>query len=612
MSISPLGDIYLLVEGAIYRGEPRSNLQDPSQWKRYSQSNWQSLASYGELILALDSSGGLYRLDGDIATPYTLTPLEGQATIQRIAALEGVLRVDDSAGGTTFLSSGLSKLTREAVGVWGVTPEGNGLVFLKEPADFSYFRFLETSWQEEQFSVAIDGPRSNNFYRLALTRSGTLASVNGGRYYDRYHNPGILQLYDGKSWQAIDHVQIQKQYQKTFLDPVDVIEADIYGKRELFVATWGEGLYRFDALDLKEQYTLGNSSLKAAIANHPNYVRVSSLMLDKDGTLWMAQGGGGSSSDVPIISSLSPEGHWQAYDYSLGKGSNAFGKFLAMPRGNIKYLLDFFLSAKGEGLTIIDNKGTANSDDDELWHFSSFLDNEGNGVRPSKINTMALDREGKLWMGSDIGPFSLNTPELAPQGNQPPRIYRPIGGEEPPYYRVLDNISITAIEVDPMDNKWVGTKDQGVYLLSPDMSRILAHYTIENSPLLDNQVADLAYDENRGLLYIGTSFGLNILEAPSGDSFSESVYSPMVYPNPLRPEDPDLIFVEPLPIGAKVLMYSPAGSLVKSLVATEVKLKISPYASDGKRLPTGIYHILVLPSEKSKPIHLKVAIVSED
>ena len=77
-------------------------------------------------------------------------------------------------------------------------------------------------------------------------------------------------------------------------------------------------------------------------------------------------------------------------------------------------------------------------------------------------------------------------------------------------YEVITGQYITSIAVDPVNNKWLGTKE-GVFVLSADGSDILAHYDTDNSPLLDDEIETILVHPGNGIAYIATRRGLSSL-----------------------------------------------------------------------------------------------------
>ena len=74
--------------------------------------------------------------------------------------------------------------------------------------------------------------------------------------------------------------------------------------------------------------------------------------------------------------------------------------------------------------------------------------------------------------------------------------------------KVLSGENILSMAVDGANRKWIGTADGGLFLLSPDGLKTIAHFTKSNSPIFSNRVNSLAIDDKSGEVFIGTSRGL--------------------------------------------------------------------------------------------------------
>jgi hypothetical protein len=57
---------------------------------------------------------------------------------------------------------------------------------------------------------------------------------------------------------------------------------------------------------------------------------------------------------------------------------------------------------------------------------------------------------------------------------------------------------ITDIAVDGANNKWIGTADSGLFLVSPNGQETKYHFTINNSPLPSNVINDVAINNLTG------------------------------------------------------------------------------------------------------------------
>ena len=149
------------------------------------------------------------------------------------------------------------------------------------------------------------------------------------------------------------------------------------------------------------------------------------------------------------------------------------------------------------------------------------------------VRSIALDKNGQLWIGTDIGlrvlyntsnffnDDDLTTDEIVILDNGIPK-------------ELLQDQFISDIKVDGSNNKWVGTLDSGVFYFSPNGQTTIYHFTKDNSPLPSNAINDIALDESNGIVYIATSNGLVSFRSGASSPLDdlESAYA---YPNPVRP-----------------------------------------------------------------------------
>ena len=119
--------------------------------------------------------------------------------------------------------------------------------------------------------------------------------------------------------------------------------------------------------------------------------------------------------------------------------------------------------------------------------------------------------------------------------------------------------------VDGVGNKWIGT-DNGIFVVSPDGSDSVAHYTAENSPLVNDQVNSIAIDPARGETYAGTPAGISRFSTifKQGQPDYTGI---RVYPNPVvqtaegTPSGSPTVYIDGLVAGSTVQIFSLAGKL---------------------------------------------------
>lgn len=108
-----------------------------------------------------------------------------------------------------------------------------------------------------------------------------------------------------------------------------------------------------------------------------------------------------------------------------------------------------------------------------------------------RVACMYIDGDNSIWLGSDKGITILYS-----KNNQNKR-------------NVLENISVTTIYKDSKQNIWVGSFNDGVYLLNKN-ARQMAHYThIAGQRSLSNNQIRTIIEDRSGKMWIGTFFGLN-------------------------------------------------------------------------------------------------------
>ena len=164
--------------------------------------------------------------------------------------------------------------------------------------------------------------------------------------------------------------------------------------------------------------------------------------------------------------------------------------------------------------------------------------------------------------------------------------------------------------VDGANRKWIGTYGSGLYLVSPDGTEILEHFTAEESPLLSNTINSLAINPATGEVMIGTDVGLCAYQShvtvPASALEKSSV---KVYPNPVRPEYSGNIILGGLTADADVKVVSTGGQTVaggSSVGGTFVWDGCDLY---GQRVASGVYYFMVSTARADRGIVAKVIVL---
>lgn len=458
---------------------------------------------------------------------------------------------------------------------------------------------------KEYYTIYDDSPLDNNYF-YATAQSGRYYAVSGARTHDRGNVDGMIKIKDGNHWTNIEEGHVMPTPQLPFLDIVSIV-ADSRDKKHFFAGSWGEGLYEFRDDKLYKHYHLDNSPLLSALPNNADkdrYVRVGSLAWDERNKLWLAQG----SATTPIWS-LSDKGEWTGYAYPEIAENNSFGKMTALP-GGVKWLLIHHRgSGASNGVFLFDDHNTPDLADDDKLFVSQFADRSGKLIAATEYYDMAIDHNGSAWIGTNKGPICVHNASRVLRNPNPPIAVRPIGGKEPNLFYVLDNVPASAIAVDHLNNKWIGTLGDGLYLLSEDGTETLGHWTSNNSPLVNDVITSLVLEPESSILYVGTPTGLMTLYLGDGNTFAEIRNNAYVYPNPLRPEDPDKITLAGLEQGCTVRIVDVAGRLLFTQQALTSELSFTPRMPNGERYPSGVYQAVIASPQGDKSYVLRFTIV---
>jgi ligand-binding sensor domain-containing protein len=254
----------------------------------------------------------------------------------------------------------------------------------------------------------------------------------------------------------------------------------------------------------------------------------------------------------------------------------------------------FAVTVGDVGLYYFNENGTYNdpTDDDMGWI------RESNGLLSSSITSLALDKLGSLWVGTNVGVSFIPDPS-----NPTSRITT---------VTALRQQTINDIEVDPLNQKWVATV-QGLYHLSEDGTTVINSYTSENSPLPSDDIKSVTVDGTNGIVYIGTDFGLTALKT-SSIAPNENMDNLFVYPNPLivKGTTSTNVTIRGLISDTSIKVLSVSGQLINEFVTPGGSIAFwDAKDMDGNYVPSGIYLIVAYDEDGSNVATAKVAILRE-
>ncbi|HLN52273.1 MAG TPA: two-component regulator propeller domain-containing protein [Lentimicrobium sp.] len=438
----------------------------------------------------------------------------------------------------------------------------------------------------------LNGPDFPDAFALSAAKNDVWV-VPGGRnlsFEPLYREARFAGFVNG-TWKTVDDEQ--DSFLSDYRDAFSVA-VNPNNPKNVFIGTMGYGLLEYTDGVFTARYTPENSSLQTHVSA-PSRVDVTGLIFDSDNNLWVV-----NSSASSLLSRKTPAGEWRSY--SLGSSASGVDvDKIVIDFDNQKWLL-------GRNLNLYvfnDNNTPDNPSDDKTKRLSSAA---GNGALPGAfVRSIAVDREGLVWLGTDKGVAVFYSPQnvFAGQNFDAQKVLI----EQDGYGQyLLETETVTAIAIDGSNRKWFGTDRAGLFLMSDDGTKQIAHFTEENSPLLSNSITALTLTEE-GELFIATTKGIISYRSeavPPKETLSEV----QVFPNPVYSNFTGNIAIRGLVENSTVKITDVAGNLVYSTEAQGGQAIWNGYNFDGKKATTGVYLVFISNSDGSKTEVTKIMIIN--
>ena len=489
------------------------NLIDFQQWQTVIVGNYHSASTVGNSLYSVRANAVVYKINGASVNSVLTLPL---------------LPLDVEEVGSNFIFS-----TTNTVYVYD---ENMQLVNSFQPTvDFDTnftsatllddFIYIGT----ENFGV-LKGQISDNSTYVDIMPNGPLYNetfkINAENFvwasfgdYTSAFDPAPersrgLSYYRNETWQNIpyDSVLGAKNLNTISINP--------FKSNQVFISSFLNGILELNNFEPTVLYNEDNSGLESMASN--TSIRVSAATFDRNGILWSLT----SRAPNPLKSYDPSTGNWQGHNFTSlieNPSGDEFGFFdIDIDNNGTKWIGSY-----SNGLLAY-NESIGNN---PLRNINS----EAQNVLPfSRFTAVAVDNSSQLWVGTTKGLRVLyNTIGFYEDPN--PTLSQIIILEDGIPKELLENQSISDIEVDGSNNKWIATADSGVFYFSSDGQKTIYHFTTDNSPLPSNRINDIALDLDNGIVYIASSRGLMAFKA-GGSKPEDTLENAFAYPNPVRPE----------------------------------------------------------------------------
>ena len=443
------------------------------------------------------------------------------------------------------------------------------------------------------------GPHTNHFGFMLFTYN-RLYTCNGD-----YNYSSPIQILNNNEWTIYQHEGISEQtgvsFQGSFcldIDPTN-IEHVFAGSRN--------GLYEYLNGKFVKYYDNSNSPIEPFDGVNKEYQLVTGTKFDQKGNLW-------------VLNSSAPTTALMKYaNGSFTKMNHS--ELMKLNRGQLKNRSNGELSK-----IIIDSKGVMwfvnnnwvlpaiyqyNTDNDEIIAYENIVNQDGTRLNIQEgIRCVAEDLEHNIWVGSSVGPFMLESSEIEDGGSifTQVKVPRNDGTNYADY--LLTGIDVSSIAIDGGNRKWIGTFNNGVYLISADNMTQIHHFTTDNSKLLSNTIMSIAINPTSGEVFFGTDKGLcsyiSDATATNSEMTTDNVWA---YPNPVEPGYTGPITITGLSLNADIKILSANGAIVNEGHSNGGTYVWDGCDQKGRRVASGIYMVATATSKGEKGTVCKIAIV---
>lgn len=419
------------------------------------------------------------------------------------------------------------------------------------------------------------GPANNAFLSLDVDSDGKLWVGTGQDVF----GIGVMS-FDGSQWDLLS--------KSTVPDLPSNAYHKVYAKGNTkYFCNWGQGLTVLEQ-DSLTYYTAATTGI-AGIPNNPNFLVVNDVRVDSKNNIWILNLLSADAAPLSVIRSTNDVHSFQFSNPHIT--SNDYAYHLEIDQYDTKW---FAITTGSLGLYYFNENGTFdNPADDKMGRLRT-----SDGLSSSTVSALALDKLGSLWVGTNVGVNIIFDPS-----NPTSRISS---------VTALSQQTVTDIAVDPLNQKWVGTV-QGLFHLSEDGTFIYDHYTSENSPLPSNDIKSVAVDGNKGIIYVGTDFGLAALTTSSVTP-NENMDDLFVYPNPvlINNNSNPIITIKGLISDASIKVLSVSGKLIKEFESPGGSIAFwDGRDEDGSFVSSGVYLIVAYDKDGANVATGKVAVLRE-
>lgn len=598
-------NVFLGTTSGLYVCSKQENMQLQSNWKKHQGStDWSKLLFYKDNLLGVRKDS-LFVIDTQRAN--TANRINGSAVTFIRETNDQLLWGDtknicygsDINNFTIIKENNTWKDIAYQGGTYWVSNQYQGL---------QGYKITGNQVQMTTSSVIPDSPIRNLSYRLNWVGNRLLVAGGINTVAGYFNTPTAMYMEDNQWTNFEEMTERPEKYKSLRLANTTDLVQDPTDPTHHYASLFRSGLFEYKDGKFTKFHNADNSPLQSilskSISTYYNYVSCAGLKFDPDGNLWML-----CSQTDTVVRILRPDGKWNALYYEPIQMASLCDNILIHSTGMV-----FVTSRRLDqrGIFCIDTKGTlANTKDDKYILHKQIINQDETVYTPDEFYGICEDLDGRVWFGTTLGLFVIDNPEQVFDKNfriTQVKVNRNDGSGLADY--LLSGLPVTCIAVDGANRKWVGTQNNGIFLISADGQETIHHFTAEDSPLPSDAIQDIAVNSITGEVAIGTEKGLCSYMSDAIDAAEDLVKdNVLVYPNPVKSEYTGPITITGMTMDAEVKILSTNGQLVWKGVSTGGLVTWNGCNLSGKRVSSGVYHVVANDNAGNKAIVTRIVVI---
>jgi hypothetical protein len=434
-------------------------------------------------------------------------------------------------------------------------------------------------------------PNSNFFNSLVVDGNGVLWCASGetpNTGFYRY-DPSLPENERWKNFTGDNNPLMWKMdpVSSTYFPVNACHNVSLGANGSVWVATWGDGFLEVAGDTIKRKLTYPTVANVDPAPKFLGFVVGGGTAVDDDGKTWLTVRSNSTNNTI-----------FQIDDNSMIPWPTLYTNFhsLIVDRNGTKWIGNTVSWKVGNELP----NGLYYFNERKIIPGTQLTNGWGRitGMENDLVVSLALDHDGAVWVGYGSGLVIIPDP-IIPSSRYSSYVFS------------QQQQSIQSIAVDALNNKWIGTKEGGAFVINQDGTEILQNYTIQSTSrhLLAQDVRAVAIDQKRGIVYFGTERGLSSLGI--GPVQTERSYSKLeIGPNPFILPSARPLVIRNLVPASTIKILTVNGTVIAQFDAQGAGRAFwDGRDKEGLLVSSGIYFIVAFAENGSQTVTGKVAVV---